>query len=219
MSLRPLGASALIERYSGLCPYDAITAMCRVRPETFSNRMQIFIQQSSAGTSSDILKIQTDGKLILHTSGFATQSVGTTVLSAATDYHVAFVRSGNNRYVYLDGVLELTLNTAESWTKVGEGWLGHWGEATGAFSLGAVKMWSAALSESEVEAERYGYEAVRTSDLQTVSRLLDTSSLGNEVGGGVGWTLSGSVEEGSPPSFPSAGGGGTANLLKHLILA
>lgn len=219
MSLRPLAASALIERYSGLCPYDAITAMCRVRPESFSNRMQVFIQQSSAGTNSDILKIQTDGKLILHTSGFATQSIGSTVLSAGTDYDVTFVRSGNNRSVYLNGVLELTLNTAESWTKVGEGWLGHYGEDTGAFSLGAVKMWSAALSGSEIEDERYTYEAVRTSDLQTVSRLLDTSSVGNEVGGGVGWSLVGSVETGAPPSFPSSGGSGTANLMKLLILA
>jgi len=218
MSIRATATGSLIERYSGLCPYDLITASGWIYPTSFATELPVFIQQSAAGAASDHLKVTTGGVLRLHTAAFGTSAVGTTVLGLNQWHHVTFKRVGNTRTAYLNGISEVTLSTVQTWTKVGEGWLGLYGQVSGAYSLGGLKMWAADLSAGDIQAELYGYDAVKTSDLHTVSRLLTGASIGNEVSGGVGWTLVNTVAEGEPLAFPSAPGGGSSSLLKSLLL-
>lgn len=63
-------------------------------------------------------------------AGVATNCEGTTALTTGVWYHVAFVRTGNNLKVFLDGVLENTVafndTVKNSASKVAIGRLGEW---------------------------------------------------------------------------------------------
>lgn len=95
----------------------------------------------------------------------STAAGGTTgsTLVAGRFYHVMLVKNGTSYTVYLDGVSDITWTNTVSFTSAGflfgqpgylfDGQLSHW------------RVWTAALSQAEVQAERMSASAVRTANL------------------------------------------------------
>ena len=63
------------------------------------------------GTNELLVRVSSNGKLfagIYHGAAYQFQINGTTVIPLGSWFHIAFVRSGDNHYVFLNGVLEMS---------------------------------------------------------------------------------------------------------------
>lgn len=216
MSITPSGTVTAI-RNSGLVTYNAFSGSLWLYLVDRSTRL-VFFSNEGASNNLDRYTIETDGKFSVRSTGVAT--LGTTVAPLNTWFNVGFKRSGANQTIYYNGVEEVThalgVTFTNYWNKVGA----EYGGAHPSFSYAALKLWNADLSAAQFEAEMYGYEAVETTGLNTITRFLTSTDLANEVGGGVGWTVD-SINGGSfttntdPPAFLASGGGSGMAALRR----
>lgn len=142
---------------------------------------------NSAGTA---LRIETQ----------ATSADGTTTLTSGTWYHVARVRNGTGRTVYLNGVSEITLTSANAFTTASEAVFGN-GLAAFPGYMSALKIWDAALTADEVMQEMRTIVPRRVASLNTFSPFARHTELQNYAG--TDWTITGTglTDDGPPVSW------------------
>ena len=110
-------------------------------------------------------------------------------------------RIGNTLSIYLNGTLEATSAGAPTFTKSVDRFCGEYDTNVPNHAFAAAKMWNADLSGAEFAAEMYGYAAVRTADLHTVTRFTTDTDMDNEVGGGTDWTNENLTTHNDVPDF------------------
>jgi hypothetical protein len=121
--------------------------------------------------SSEMLRINDSNdslRMDVENAGGSSNVVGS-ALSASTWYHVAIVRtSSSNLYVYLNGVLDIT-NTRSVASRGASSrmWVGSRDAGADFFNgrIHAMKLWQAALSAAEVQAEMHLVTPSRWSNL------------------------------------------------------
>lgn len=131
---------------------------------------------------------------------------GATTLTVGTWYHVALVRNGNDRTLYLNGVVDATYNNANSFTSAGEGFAGN-GLTVFPGYLSALKQYERALTQDEILQEMRTILPKSVSNIYTFSPLFRHTELQNYFG--AGWTITGTglTDDGPPVSW------GTTSLL------
>ena len=103
-----------------------------VRFNSLATRQQITGYRDNVNTTNGFaLEVRNDGKLYLYRSVFSTGYLGTTVLSTNTWYHIAIVIDGNLMKVYINGTLDITVNSSSFGTNPSDyyyvGWSGYTG--------------------------------------------------------------------------------------------
>lgn len=156
--------------------------------------------------------------------GAFSEYTGATNLVAGTWYHLGVIRSASNaRAVYLNGVLQvsgtvsLSGRTAPTRMEFGAFTSGNTDPFNG--RVAAVKLWAAALTAAEIDAERFTVRPVRWDNLHLFTPLFGSTTLEDWSGAGRAWTAAGTLttEDGPPVSWggravipqAAAGGGGT----------
>ncbi len=169
------------------------------------------------GNQYETLEAQSDQQWGLYDSGNATASGGS--YSTGTWYHVAIVRTSSSVLTfYLNGTSTLsTSGTAENLSGIGAMLWGHWSTASDALQgrLSYSRAWTAALSASEIAAERLSTTPVITTNLWGDWPL---QSNGNDTSGnGRNLTSNGTISWDTSDEPISAGitgtGGGTLAAL------
>jgi hypothetical protein len=175
------------------------TLMAWVQIATDRNSYSTFFYTND--TDNEQFVVQTDASGTRLGCYIYDNAVTGTDLTVGTWYHLAVTWDGSSARVYLNGTLDIT-NTAtgSDWTQV---WLGRstsfWDEPLNG-NIAHVKAWNATLSQSEISAERYVINAVRTSNLigqwptpEGANRANDTSGNGNN------FTLNGTITDYANP--------------------
>lgn len=121
--------------------------------------------------------------------------------STGTWFHVAIVRNGVNATLYVAGNSAATFGSAPSYTPAafiigGNGTVALNGRAA------RVRLWLAALSEAEIEAEMASNTVVRTADLYANWPLID--NLNDISGNGRTLTFNGTPSYEADPPFGSS---------------
>ena len=152
MSARLNASTDALYRLTPLPSATPVTITLRVYLVSDRNTGSVLCQLiNSAGTVYQDLRLGSDGtQLALVTSA------GTTLgsqLSVGQWYHLAFVRNGTSFSAYINGVLDISATYTISLTPGG---LLLGGDTTSSYSdarFQDVGVWSAALSQSEIQAE------------------------------------------------------------------
>ena len=207
-----VGASGYAWRYTGMVAYNNHSGQAWVYPTDRANRMTVFVQESVGGTSYTRVQVNTDGTIGLAHGPAGASSSETVPLNAWSC--IQFKKIGDVMTAYLNAVEVATLTSAVAFTKSVERFGGEYLQNGPAFSFGGAKLWEADFDETDFEAEMYGYPAVQTTNLHTVSRFLTHTDTTNEVSGGVAWTLEGALSTNTAtPTFLAGGGGGGGLLM------
>jgi hypothetical protein len=125
---------------------------------------------------------------------------GATTLTVGTWYHVALVRNGNDRTLYLNGVVDATYNNANSFTSAGEAFAGN-GLTVFPGYLSALKQYERALTQDEILQEMRTVLPKSVSNIYNFSPLFRHTELQNYFG--AGWTITGTglTDDGPPVSW------------------
>ena len=166
--------------------------------------------EGAAGANT-LLITYTDGVSIrLESFGAITSSY---TMTADTWYQLGVVVNGANATLYYaPAATALTAVTVSTFTPPatnGGLWIGRsvWNGEWLNGRIAAFKMWDAALTQYEIEAELASWDAVRTANLLRVHKFqtaetTDYSGLGNTLTGGIGATTDASdppISTGPPP--------------------
>lgn len=163
--------------------------------------------------SHDIMSVTSGNRwrLSSRTSWSGVQTDGAVLtVSAGTWYHVAVVRSGDDVMLYVDGVLEVTVNHSTAGRGTSDRQVlgaGYFGSAT-AFVDGRLwgwNQWSLQLDATEVatEAAAEQADAVQTTGLVSAWDF-DGASRSNDDVGTADWTEVGSPTDEADPGFTSS---------------
>lgn len=160
----------------------------------------LFILVNAGGTSFVDVHLKSDGTTLEIGTSYAGNSGGGTSLSTGTWYHIALVRSGASHTLYLNGVSDQTLSNAGTFTTATMGmgsntvtWLNG--------RLACIKVWDAALTQSEIQQEMNVIRPVRTNNLNlwTPNFPGATERLADYSGNGRNWTANGTLTDEDPP--------------------
>jgi hypothetical protein len=155
--------------------------------------------------SNELIGTGSDGTTLIHYDGAVERTSSN--LATGTWYHLAYVSAGdaisNGFTVYLNGVSSITTG-GRSGTSAGTNmYLGNdeyseWLNGR----LAHIKVWSAALTQTEVQQEMYSIRPHRFANLHSWLPTIDTGSARTTdyAGQGNGWTANGTLaDEAGPP--------------------
>jgi hypothetical protein len=169
---------------AGLPAVQPVTMIARINIVAFGGAA---VYDNYFGQSGGPVVACIDDTLLLGTD---TNDYTGSTLANNTWYTIAWVRSGNNHTVYLDGVQDITATDADSSSTVIVGDFGN-ADAFGNFRLGFFKVWTAALSQAEVIAEARSRKPVRWANLFSWLPCFDASTATTDLSGvGGNYTVS-----------------------------
>lgn len=208
---------------SGLLDMNAAyTFMCWVRLSADTNNYVCVFALSYNDSQYDFIGTWADGTTLLAEIANAGvwDDIGAANLGDLAWHHVALVReSATVARLYCDGVLDGTsTNSVTSRTAAAYIDVGSWAISSSNFLTGdvcAIKAWSAALTEAEIQAEMQTIAPRRAADVYAFWPVFPGSGERTRDYGGSGhdWTESGTIDDNAPP--PVSWGAG-AWLLSHI---
>lgn len=205
MAFRLSTAGDFTLRSSGAIQSDPCTTMLWVRRDSATAFGNIWVIANAGSTLYEGLYLNSAGTnlRIENNNGGAD---GATTLTVGTWYHVALVRNGNDRTLYLNGVVDATYNNANSFTSAGEGFAGN-GLTVFPGYLSALKQYERALTQDEILQEMRTVLPKSVANIYNFSPLFRHTELQNYFG--AGWTITGTglTDDGPPVSW------GTTSLL------
>lgn len=205
MAFRLSTAGDYTLRSSGAIQSDPCTTMLWVRRDSATAFGNIWVIANAGSTLYEGLYLNSAGTnlRIENNNGGAD---GATTLTVGTWYHVALVRNGNDRTLYLNGVVDATYNNANSFTSAGEAFAGN-GLTIFSGYLSALKQYERALTQDEVLQEMRTILPKSVANIYNFSPLFRHTELQNYFG--AGWTITGTglTDDGPPVSW------GTTSLL------
>lgn len=135
--------------------------------------------------------------LTIETNGGST---GGSALTANTWYHVAYTRSGSTHLGYINGALNITRSSDSNPSAAPDNMVTGVSGASFSGRVAAVKVWSAALSEADINAEILFYNNIRTANIYLATPLQVHTDLTDISGNGFNWTGNGTLTtEADPP--------------------
>lgn len=145
----------------------------------------------------ETLEATSGGNLELYSSS-GTSSSQSVSYSTNIWYHLAIVRSGNTLTCFINGVSSLTASGAGTNLSVGDLLWGHWSLTNDPLNgrISFSRAWTAALTSTEILAERLATSAVRTANLwgdwPLQSNATDVSGNGRNLttNGAITWDTS-----------------------------
>jgi hypothetical protein len=198
MAVRFDAAADGFVRTANLPSPTAFTAMGWFKITTDRNAFSTFLALDNGRFEGALLQTLTDGTTLnLYTDA----DNGGSALTVGTWYHLAMTGDASNLKAYINGALDIT---ASQWAftpsslYLGNDVGGEWLNGCAAY----VKIWSAALTAAEIQAEVYRIRPARTADLYNWTPLLPgaTERLRDYSGNGYDWTALGTLtDEGGPP--------------------
>lgn len=142
-----------------------------------TNTYQIFFNDDD---TNYLLGCDGTGQVLIFYNG--SDRTTSQTLALGTWYHVALVASGTSRRIYLNGALVLDYTDPGSSDVPASYYIGS--SSGGSFTLngrlGAFKMWTAALTQAEVQREMRSQRPVRVSDLYAFWPMLDVGNGGTD---------------------------------------
>src|SRR4030042_1439302 len=125
--------------------------------------------------------------------------------------YVALIHNGATLtgYASRNNASSTMVNLARNIADNSELWLlrnGNYGNAFGGYA-NYVRVWSAVLTQAELDAERTAANAVRTADLWSDCDLPNISDLSDSSGNNNPWTIVGSLGNSTDSPYVAAGGG------------
>lgn len=205
MAFRLSTAGDYTLRSSGAIQSDPYTTMLWVRRDSATAFGNIWVIANAGSTLYEGLYLNSAGTnlRIENNNG---GSDGATTLTVGTWYHVALVRNGNDRTLYLNGVVDATYNNANSFTSAGEAFAGN-GLTIFPGYLSALKQYERALTQDEILQEMRTILPKSVANIYNFSPLFRHTELQNYFG--AGWTITGTglTDDGPPVSW------GTTSLL------
>lgn len=166
-----------------------------------------WVLDDNSANNVDWLRTNTDGLTIQlrAVSGGSGNSVNGTTLSTGVWYHLALVREdASTLKAYLDGALDAT-NTTSVTGRTAATRQEHGGRSASTSPsdsrVAAIKAWSAALTQAEIQQERWFVRPIRTANLHgfwpcfpgSAERLIDYSGNGRD------WGTAGTLTDEDPP--------------------
>lgn len=213
-------------RTSGLINYNgAYTVMAWFRPTALSG-IQWFYGNgqgsddfNGAASTGDYMG-PWDDRFVIGCNGSEWGDYTNPLMTAGNWYHGCLKRTSATSLIGLrDGVAFGTVSTDVSGRSAnGFDVLGRFNALAFGGRIAALKAWSAALSDSEIEAEMAVGPPIRTADLVTYTPFLATTE--PEIfqsTTGTHWTEVGSVTSADGPPIDWGGGGGGNALLLQLM--
>lgn len=160
----------------------------------------IFILTNAGGTEFSRIILDTDGTTIQVDTQTSAGTNGSN-LSTATWYHVGYTRAGADHALYLNGVSDITRSDNNAVTTPANLLFGSNSVTFINGRVGNIKIWTAQLTQAEIQAEITTWQPVRYANLHlwTPNFPGATERLADWSGNGRNWTGNGTLADEDPP--------------------